>query len=570
VLSGVLTVLAFPPVGWWPLAIFIPLPLIWAGVQFSREQGGRRIWPRALLAGLAIAPFWLWLHRFFADIAAPAWPLHALYMGLYASLFVWLLARVGRTMGTRWLWLVAPVMWTGIEFLRGEIVIGGYPWFLAAHPLIENPAARWLAKFAGIYAVGTLAAFVVTYLSRLGRDTSASAWWTIPGRVRLHEPWGTIVAFAMTLAITFVPSQISRVPGPHPLASIRLSALQTNLPQSNKIGWQPGQQERDFAEWRLLTQQAASKSPDLIAWPETMFPGFALDRDSIAEQRRFVRANGNSEAESASTYFARTLLEDQATHQVPLLIGSIAFDQLKLSTDAAGKAKVDHAGKFNSAVLLRFGKIEEQRYDKMHLTPFGEQIPGLWRWPALQNKVVGLGAAGMAFDLSQGTVPRLFSISAKQKDGHTESVRFVAPICYETTFSDTTRELVYQLGERKADIMINLSNDGWFGNQPGLRETHLLVNRWRCVELGVPMFRAVNTGISAAIDREGNVVAQGVDGRSELWNVPGVLTAELTLPPAGSGTLFGRIGNIWGWAMFGLTTLLMLVTFFKRPAPTNA
>ncbi len=70
---------------------------------------------------------------------------------------------------------------------------------------------------------------------------------------------------------------------------------------------------------------------------------------------------------------------------------------------------------------------------------------------------------------------------------------------------------------------------------------HLLCARWRCVELGLPMVRAVNTGLSAAVDRRGRVLALGPDGADRASGSDGVLRATLPMVLAGSGTPFSRV-----------------------------
>lgn len=80
---------------------------------------------------------------------------------------------------------------------------------------------------------------------------------------------------------------------------------------------------------------------------------------------------------------------------------------------------------------------------------------------------------------------------------------------------------------------------------------HLQIARWRCIELGVPMVRAANTGVSAALDGDGKVVAAGIDGRPGAWNEAGVLTA--TVRPSPAQTMYARVGDVFGWGVLWVT-----------------
>jgi apolipoprotein N-acyltransferase len=162
------------------------------------------------------------------------------------------------------------------------------------------------------------------------------------------------------------------------------------------------------------------------------------------------------------------------------------------------------------------------------------------------------------------------SRAAARIEGRAESaekfVKFVTPICFEGTKPELCRRLVYERGERRASLIINVSNDGWFGKATGWRglvaggrQQHLQAARWRCVELGVPMVRAVNTGISAYVDRTGKIRQAGPDGRDSAVNVEGVMTATVPLPDGSTYTVFGRIGNVFGWIIVGVGVLLPVV-----------
>lgn len=103
--------------------------------------------------------------------------------------------------------------------------------------------------------------------------------------------------------------------------------------------------------------------------------------------------------------------------------------------------------------------------------------------------------------------------------------------------------------------MINLTNDGWFGWWMPGREHHMLTARWRCLELGVPMVRVANTGISGAFDQRGREISRGVadpaTGRAVLGRGSG--TAVIEIPTVSGRTIYTRVGDVGGWGCLAAT-----------------
>ncbi len=159
---GLFTALAFPPAGVWVLAVFAPVPLVWAGCR-----AGQRPVRFALLTALGTSPLWVYEQSWLWEVTKAGYPLLVLYMSAYAGAFVWLLALVRRS----WLpkgrlapllpaFVVAPVVWTALEMIRGEVLLTGYPWYLAGHPLIESARLAAPASLLGAYFVSFLTVMV--------------------------------------------------------------------------------------------------------------------------------------------------------------------------------------------------------------------------------------------------------------------------------------------------------------------------------------------------------------------------------------------------------------------------
>jgi apolipoprotein N-acyltransferase len=175
------------------------------------------------------------------------------------------------------------------------------------------------------------------------------------------------------------------------------------------------------------------------------------------------------------------------------------------------------------------------RYDKMCLTPFGEVMPYISDWPWLEQKLLNFGAQGMRFELSEGS--GFQPLEVRRPSG---AVVVATPICFESTVSGAVRAMVYDRGKRRAHVIVNVTNDGWFGGWAGVREHHLLHSRWRAIELGVPVVRAANTGISCVIDARGNVQPD----HPQAWREAGY-ASEIVLAEH-DGTIYGRVGNVAG------------------------
>jgi len=211
---------------------------------------------------------------------------------------------------------------------------------------------------------------------------------------------------------------------------------------------------------------------------------------------------------------------------------------LRLETDAAGRRSV-----FNSLLVFDGGAGVAKPvaiYDKLHLVPFGEYLPmqGLLEAIGLQQLTRQRGG----FTAGQG--PRR-PIAIPGLGG-------VLPlICYEVIFPEVAGL------NRRADLVLTITNDGWFGNTTGPRQ-HYHQARIRAVELGIPMIRASSNGISGLIDGRGREL-----GRLEL-NAVGTL--DVVPPKPLPATPYAR----WGDRIYA--ALLALVggwLFWRRRTGRN-
>jgi apolipoprotein N-acyltransferase len=188
---------------------------------------------------------------------------------------------------------------------------------------------------------------------------------------------------------------------------------------------------------------------------------------------------------------------------------------------------------FNSAFYLKPQKVTMERYDKRVLLPLAEYLPF--------NFLKPLGRSyGIYEFFSQGRETKVFG----------ESILFSPSICYEETFPGIMRE-----GRRKgARLFVNVTNDNYFPRS-SLHQQHLYHARLRAVENGIPLVRACNSGVSAAIDCFGRIISR-MDAAQGLENC--VLSCRVNSYTL--ATLYSWCGDAW---LVG-GSLAMLLLFGKR------
>src|SRR5262249_8726441 len=251
-----------------------------------------------------------------------------------------------------------------------------------------------------------------------------------------------------------------------------------------------------------LTRQAGAERPRLIVWPETASPTI-LRKDPGLQ---------------------RVLAAMSAEMRVPLLVGSV-------------DAREGSPTRFTNTAFLVDERGIVGRYDKIHLVPFGEYVP--------LSGVIGFvrGWAEFIAELEPGTRAVVFA---------GPPAPFGVVICYEGIFPDLFREFV----NGGARVMVNMTNDGWFGRTSGPAQ-HLTMYPLRAVEHRIAVVRAANTGASALIAPSGQIVRHlGLCER-------GVLADRVPLRQG--RTLFTRVGDWVAWLSLALAAV-SVGSVLRRPA----
>lgn len=573
-----------PLASWWGLvfgalhsvlmAISLPMGERWSGLWILSAAAVAPLilaaearWARPRRSVLAVYAgctlFWLYEELWTWDISVAGYFPLCLYLAIYPAVFFAVLRRARDRRPKLPLGLVAAVLWTGLEVLRGEVVWHGYAWGLVAHPLIVSPWLSSPAVVLGTYFVS----FLIVMITGAGVGLGLARLRGEDGdrRRTVRQELATL-AFA---AAVFVGCGL--IPDAQPEGErITVGVVQTNVAQSNKMA---GSVQTELDTWDALafnTLELARQGAEFVVWPETMKPGLTLDPASVETERRaglsYQIPDEHGQLRSLpSTVFADQVLELQKQAGVPIVVGEDAFDGLRFENDAAGiDIRYDH--RYNSVFIVDGGGVSPTRYDKVHLTPFGEEMPYIGAFPWLKDRLLALAAQQMKLDQTRGRGPVTLEVVTRK--GRT--VRLATPICFEVTDGRLCRRMAAGPGGRRAELLVNLTNDGWFGGSDRTRAQHLQIARWRARELGTPVVRSANTGISAVIDARGMLVPRAGEAGAAVARArqEGRLIREVA--PARGLTIYARVGDVFTWAVLAAALVLISAAFFTRPGVRSA
>lgn len=537
--SGGLLAICFPPAGVGGVAFVALIPLL-CGVWLARprRRGGLFRFGLGYVTGLVFFTatfYWLAelgpLYQSKMLLGLPL--LLATYLALYPAVWAWLagwlvgehfkrlpppdplepferpaLLKSGRNLGIS---VILAAAWVGLEWVRGWL-LSGFGWNTLGVALYRDLPLIQIVEFTG---VGGLS-FLLVMCNAIGLITVLRLRAEI-GRIRLRPHFDFSVTVAL-VALNFGHG-VRVLYGERTAAKesvlLRVAVVQPNIPQQWKFD--PARSEDIFRRMEELSDLASLTSPDLLLWPEAAVPGGLLGGQETVD---FVRGQAAS---------------------VPAMI--VGTDDLNRSGPGN-----DH----NSAALLLAGQPEIQFYDKRHLVPFGEYLPLRF----LLNPIAGDLVPG---DFKPGVAPGVFSL--------VRPALMVAPlICFEDTLGELTREPV-QLGAR---VLVNLTNDGWFGRSSAA-EQHFANAVFRAIENRCLLVRCTNTGVTASVDRFGRV---------DRWLDPfsmGVASRQFTVPVQTPRTFYTRNGDVFSLACAALALGAIMIRFgvqrrsrFRRPSAESA
>jgi len=287
-----------------------------------------------------------------------------------------------------------------------------------------------------------IAPWIGTYgLSALSVALSIVLLIVLTRTIKIHA-----LVIAIFVSLLLVLSVLSKNEQTQALSkAITISQVQGNIEQH--IKWQADKRQEIFNVYWQQTQQHWDS--DLIVWPETAVPGKTelIEESVLLPMSMLATENGAS-----------------------ILFGVVVSDLAK-------------SRYFNSMLMVG---DNQGIYSKRHLVPFGEYMPMRWLLNFV-NQFIRIPMSDMQVGDDKQT---LMSVNG---------VKLGVSICYEDVFS---RDINLDLPE--ANILINTSNDAWFGDSLAPHQ-HLQIAQMRALETGRPMVRSTNTGITAFIDYKGRI-----------------------------------------------------------------
>jgi apolipoprotein N-acyltransferase len=472
--SGLLLALAFPNYNW-PILAWVAIALLIVAVDRARPgQAAFCGW----LHGIVFYPVALpWIYvvlRQYGNLdvfsAAGVLALISAAGGVFSALFAVGVVFIERRR-KGWGLFAAPFLWVVLEWARTHLPNLGFPWNLAGYAAAENIALMQLAKWTGIYGLSFL---VVAFNALLARAVLRGNGWT--GR-----PWEPVALTAILISVIawFGPRFIPAATADH-VAHL----VQTDFPQSESYpaNWMivhapeldqlagisiDAARRGEIREWRGTVQSLARTPAPLddgpVIWPEVPAPFSLQDPRFAARARDIARESGEN-----------------------FLVGVVEWRRAPRGYDL-----------FNSAVLFDPSGQRVFTYDKIHLVPYGEFVP--WRkWLRVGGRITA--------DLAD------FTSGAGHGTASLPGGPFGVFICYESIFPAEVRQFV----KNGAQLLVNISNDGWFGRSAAPAQT-LLMARVRAVENRRWILRATNNGFTVSVDPYGRIAASlPTDVRGEL------------------------------------------------------
>lgn len=523
VLAGAISVLALAPFFISPV-LWITLPaLVWlldGAVADDKARARQRWFKRPAWSAAAVGWWWgfgyflaglFWIGEAFlveAGRFAVLMPFAVLLLPAGLAIFYAVAtaaaARFWHTGTCRVLALALSL--AAIEWVRGH-VLSGFPWNVLGYALTYPLPLMQSAAVLGIYGLTLLTVLVFALPLVLWRDAPMAKTKVIALAIAIMP----LLILGLLGQVRLSTAASDMVPG------VKIRIVQPSIPQREK--WIRGNQERIFRAHLDLSKRDPSGKEDGLAgvthvvWPEAAMPFLPLDTPEAL-------------AAIAATFPENTLLISGA------LRAELAPPESPLTYRF-----------FNSLLIFGKGALLVTLYDKIDLVPFGEFLP-------LRRVLEAVGLRHFAFAVGSfeaGASPRpLLEIPGLPPA--------VPLICYEAIFPG-----VVGRSGKLPGVMVNVTNDGWFGNTTGPRQ-HLHQARVRAVEEGLPLVRAGNNGISAVFDGYGRTVA-----RLDL-NVPGSIDSPL--PVALTIPLYVRFGD-WIFFTVWLLGAAILGMVVWRPSHTR-
>lgn len=495
---------AFPPLPLGPAALLILVPWFLVLSKFGRSQA-------------IFATFWssmvyntinyYWIYNVMNVETAPSGLiclgviLLIAYFSAYSVLagFVFTLAREIRIRGHRLLLLLYPVFYAGLEMTRtrGDF---SFPWSHLGYVFGNQLELLQMLSFIGIFG----------YTILVIASNMAVAWAIERNSKKARIAFATpaVIFLALLVHGSFVLSKPEAQPFvlDDESTSPNIALIQPSIKQGEK--WSKERFDSITTKTFRMINDSVQQDANIIVLAETAIPDHIRRQPGVIRRLHLAADSFNAN----------------------ILVGALDYKR----NEPGSIRKFDI---YNASFMFTPGNRDfPQRYIKKHLVPFSERIPFDDIFPILNYVDLGEG------DFVPGKETPVYP-----------PYNWTPYICYDAIFGDLVREAIRE-GSR---LMVNITNDGWFGRSTAPYQ-HLNLVRYRAIENGMPAARLANSGVSAFIDQYGHF-----DKNTDIF-MDAVIQRKMQLKTR--ETLYAKIGDSVETALlwFFLIYLIVSLILYRR------
>ena len=514
-IAGGSLVLAFAPFSIWP----IPFIAIIAWLSQLQLSTAKQAFKLGLSFGFGYFAFGIsWVHVSIEQFGGMPLIFSLLlmlllcaYLALYPALCVFLTSYVSSRLTANHSPIqinlyYLPFFWLLSEWLR-SVLLTGFPWLSLGYSQIDSPLAS-LAPLIGEVGI----TFVMMQIC-------VSALAIIKGRQRAINACILILLAALIFACNLT-SFVTTTGN-----NITTALVQGNIKQ--ELRWDE-KAEQEIMDQYVTDSEALFSKNDLVIWPEAAIPRI----EPLAQG--YLRELNQSVGNQNSSLVTGIINYDPDTRQFfnSLIVLGNKHKQALQSSDANDISVPPRMGNYY------YGNANH--YNKHHLLPIGEFVP----FGDLLRPLAPF------FNLPMSSFSRGDYV---QKNLVANDIHIAPLICFEIVFP---KQLLANMREH-TDVILTVSNDAWFGDSHGPHQ-HLEIARMRALEVGKPMLRATNNGLTAVIDHRGVIIAD-VPQFSQSVLQTKVNTTIGSTP----FVLYGRYFDTLMILIFGLFVFIKFITKSK-------
>ena len=521
ILVGVALSLAFP------LAHFVVLAWILPGLALLVASGaktGKRRFLYGWLFGLGFnlaSLYWLWFIpvTFFPILG---WLALSAWQALYYAVWVWLGLRLApegvfqtqkkeQGIGSAWyqraLWaLLCAAIWVALEMIMAR-VLSGFPWLTLGVSQYRMTPLIQIASFTGVYGVSFLIIwFSVSLLNAIHiiRQRQIRMWSWL-GEMVL--PFCAVLFVCFAGLDLMLGSSVNSVQ-----KTVKFALIQPSIPQTVK--WDAEQNKIAFEKVLELSRLALETKPDVLLWPEAATPGLLRYDEELL----------------------RTVTQLAAQHKVWIILGA---DDAEANTATPDP---NDGLYYNSSFLVSPEGGIVAKHDKQRLVIFGEYVPLANVLPFLKWFTPIDGGFTPGKDRTPFELKEL-------------GIRASILICFEDIFPYFVRQGVTD----DVNLLINLTNNGWFG-ESAAQWQHAANAMFRAVENRRTLIRCSNNGLTCWVSPLGRQTISNFGDGDVYRKGFDVLEIPIQQLPT---TFYTRQGDVFGWACVS-AFLATLMAFWRN------